>query len=161
MTHSDDVGLVLPPAVAPTQVVIVPMLPKAPKSGAASATGAGDADRARAAESVLAAARAACDQLRVAGLRVELCLDVHSMPGARFFAWERRGVPIRIEIGSREVAGGRVTAVPRVTGVQRRSVPLDGWYPLGRRRSSLRVDILRSTLAPYSQRFLCHRFMPC
>lgn len=133
MTHSDDVGLVLPPAVAPTQVVIVPMLPKAPKSGAA---GAGDADRERAAESVLAAARAACDQLRAAGLRVELCLDVHSMPGARFYAWERRGVPIRIEIGSREITGGRVTAVPRVTGVQRRSVPLDGWYPLGRRQSS-------------------------
>jgi len=133
MTHSDDVGVVLPPAVAPTQVVIVPMLPKAPKSGPA---GAGDADRERAAESVLAAARAACDQLQAAGLRVELCLDVHSMPGARFYAWERRGAPIRIEIGSREITGGRVTAVPRVTGVQRRSVPLDGWYPLGRRQSS-------------------------
>ena len=120
MSHSDDVGLVLPPSIAPTQVVVVPILPKSRVAQSSDGTVMDPA------ASVMPAAQSVVDRLREAGLRVELCTDVHTPPGSRFYSWERLGVPLRLEIGSRELSNAEVKAVPRVSNVQRRGVALDG-----------------------------------
>jgi prolyl-tRNA synthetase len=106
MVHGDDRGLVLPPKVAPVQVVIVPIL-----------TG-------KAHEEVLAAARALAGRLTSA-TRVRLDDRTEVTPGWKFNDWEMRGVPLRIELGPRDLAQRQVVLVPRVGG-GRRSVPLDG-----------------------------------
>ncbi len=90
MVHGDDQGLRLPPAVAPTQAVIVPISRKPDE-----------------AEKVLAAARAMRDNLDSAGIRVKIDEREGVSPGFKFNDWEMRGVPIRIEIGPRDVATWR------------------------------------------------------
>ena len=91
MSHGDDQGSRLPPAVAPFQAVIVPIWRKADEGAP-----------------VLAAARAARDMLEAAGLRVRLDDREGLTPGFKFNDWEMRGVPVRIEIGPRDVAAGHV-----------------------------------------------------
>ena len=95
MTHGDDRGLRLPPALAPYQVVIVPI----PKKGSD--------------ESVTAAARQVRDRLAKAGVRVRLDDRDEHKPGWKFSEWEMRGVPLRIEIGARDLEQNQVTAVRR------------------------------------------------
>lgn len=89
MTHSDDNGLVLPPRVAPIQVVIVPIAPK--KND----------------EEGKAAMNAALDDLvaglKSQGLRVKVDDRDFMRNGAKYFEWERKGVPLRIELGPRDV----------------------------------------------------------
>jgi prolyl-tRNA synthetase len=87
MTHGDDQGLRLPPTVAPWQIVIVPIWRKAEEG-----------------EAVMAAARVARDALERAGVRVKLDDREGLTPGFKFNDWEMRGVPVRIEIGPRDVA---------------------------------------------------------
>jgi prolyl-tRNA synthetase len=96
MTHGDDQGLRLPPRVASTQAVIVPIWRKADE-------GAG----------VLAAARAAFDALTKAGIRARLDDREGLTPGFKFNDWEMRGVPVRIEIGPRDVASGQAVLARR------------------------------------------------
>ena len=105
MAHGDDRGLRLPPRVAPHQVVIVPILR--------------EEDRAR----VLGAAHAVADELRVAGVRVRLDDRAEVRPGFKFNEWELKGVPVRIEIGGRDLAAGVVTVARRDTG-EKREIPL-------------------------------------
>jgi len=100
MAHGDDAGLRLPPAVAPYQVVIVPI-----------AGSEGDPARVREASDVLATT------LRAAGLRVRLD-DREQRPGFKFNEWELKGVPIRLELGERELDGGHATLVRRDTGAK-------------------------------------------
>jgi len=95
MAHGDDHGLVLPPDVAPHQVVIVPILKK------------GD-------ESVMPAAQRLADELRTVA-RVKLDDRVEQSAAWKFNEWEMRGVPLRIEIGPRDVAAGSVTLARRDT----------------------------------------------
>jgi prolyl-tRNA synthetase len=92
MTHSDDAGLVLPPRVSPTQVVIVPIPPK--KSDA------------EAQEALFGATDRLVADLRGMGLRVKVDDREYVRMGAKFFEWERKGVPLRIEIGPRDVKQG-------------------------------------------------------
>ncbi len=87
MSHGDDQGLRLPPAVAATQVVIVPIWRKADEG-----------------EKVLAAARGMRDGLDQAGIRVRLDEREGLTPGFKFNDWEMRGVPLRVEIGPRDLA---------------------------------------------------------
>src|SRR5208282_4659883 len=89
MVHGDDQGLRLPPAVAPTQAVIVPISRKPEE-----------------AEKVLAAARAIRDSLDAAGVRVKIDEREGVTPGFKFNDLEMRGIPVRIEIGPRDVASG-------------------------------------------------------
>ncbi len=96
MVHGDDQGLRLPPTVAPTQVVIVPIWRKPAE-----------------AEAVLAAARSARDQLEQAAVRVRLDEREGLTPGFKFNDWEMRGVPVRIEIGPRDVASGEAVMARR------------------------------------------------
>src|SRR4029077_7505610 len=88
MTHGDDKGLVLPPALAPYQVVIVPI-------------GRGDQ-----AETTLSAATELAATLQRAGIRTHLDDRPQLSPGFKFNDWEMRGVPIRLELGPRDLAAG-------------------------------------------------------
>ncbi|HZK42530.1 MAG TPA: His/Gly/Thr/Pro-type tRNA ligase C-terminal domain-containing protein, partial [Clostridia bacterium] len=103
MVHGDDDGLVLPPAVAPYQVVVIPV--------------------AQHKEGVLPAAQALADSLKEAGYRV-LLDDSDRMPGWKFSEHEMKGVPVRLEIGPRDIKEGRCVAVTR-DNRQKTDVPLD------------------------------------
>ncbi len=102
MTHGDDRGLRLPPAVAPHQVVVIPI------AGAGGDVGVSEAT-----------ARLATE-LRDAGVRVKLDDREHLRPGAKFFEWEVKGVPLRLALGARDLAGGVATVVRRDTGAEER-----------------------------------------
>lgn len=96
MTHGDDQGLILPPKLAPIQAVIVPIL----KSDLESA-------------SVMEAVRRAEAELKAAGVRVKVDDRTEVTPGFKFNDWELRGVPIRIEIGPKDVEKGSVALARR------------------------------------------------
>jgi len=89
MSHSDDAGLVLPPRVAPVQVVIVPIPPKKNDQEAK--------------ESMDAALDSLVKKLKDEGLRVKVDDRDYVRNGAKYFEWERKGVPLRIELGPRDV----------------------------------------------------------
>jgi prolyl-tRNA synthetase len=108
MTHSDDLGLVCPPKLAQYQVVIVPIY----KS---------DDERA----AVLEASTRVRQELAVAGIRVHLDAREGIKPGAKYYEWEGRGVPLRVEIGPRDVAGGSVMLARR-TGGKKETLPMGG-----------------------------------
>jgi prolyl-tRNA synthetase len=95
--HGDDNGIVLPPKIAPIQVAVVPVPYKGKE------------------EQVNEACRTVASKLEDAGFRVELDLRGDLTPGNKFYYWELRGVPIRIEIGPRDLANGVVTIVRRHT----------------------------------------------
>jgi prolyl-tRNA synthetase len=96
MSHSDDKGLVLPPKLAPTKAVLVPIYRK-------------DEERAAVLE---AAHKIAAD----IGARLD---DREGQtPGAKFFHWERRGVPIVLELGPRDLASGNIVLKRRDTGAK-------------------------------------------
>ncbi len=107
MTHSDDTGLVCPPRLAPTQVVIVPIW----KSGEQRTT-------------VLEAGGRVRDELLDSGLRVELDDRDEMKPGAKYYEWEERGVPVRLEIGPRDVVREQTVLARRTGG--KGAVNLDG-----------------------------------
>ena len=93
----DGTGPVLPPAVAPFQVVIVPILAK------------GNV------QEVSDKAKELRDELKAAGIRVVLD-DSDERPGAKFFKWELKGVPLRLELGARDIEKGAVAYARRDDG---------------------------------------------
>jgi len=97
MSHSDDAGLVLPPKVAPIQVVIVPVYKTEERSVVLEAV-----ERLR----------------RALGVRFRVKVDDrdHLRPGAKYFEWEQKGVPLRLEVGPRDVAKGAALARKRSGG---------------------------------------------
>jgi prolyl-tRNA synthetase len=107
MTHGDDSGLILPPRVAPHQVVIVPI------------------SRGNWQETVLPRARELRDGLQAAGVRVLLDDRDSYTPGWKFAEWELRGVPLRLEIGPKDIEKGQVVLVRRDTR-EKLPVPMDG-----------------------------------
>jgi prolyl-tRNA synthetase len=98
MIHGDDKGLVLPPKIAPTQVVIVPI----PFKGAEPAA-------------ISAKAKEIADKLTQKGVSVILDDRGEYTPGWKFNQWELKGVPLRIEIGPRDLKQEQVTMVRRDT----------------------------------------------
>ncbi len=108
MTHSDDNGLVCPPLLAQWQVVVVPIHKT-------------DTERAQ----VLEAADRLAKDLRATGLRVHVDGREGIKPGAKYYEWEGRGVPFRLEIGPRDLANG-TTMMARRTGGGKTSLPLAG-----------------------------------
>jgi prolyl-tRNA synthetase len=102
MAHGDDQGLVIPPRLAPIQVVVLLVRDE---------EGAGDAAASLAAE------------LKAAGVRVRLDAQVATSFGRRATDWEIKGVPVRIEVGPRDMAEGQVTIIRRDTG-EKRTVPV-------------------------------------
>lgn len=105
MAHSDDDGLVLPPRLAPIHVAIVPIFRK-------------EHER----ESVFEVGRRLAAELEDAGVEVVFDDTAGVRPGAKFYKWERKGVPIRLELGPRDVAAGHVLAKRR-TGGERVTIP--------------------------------------
>ena len=108
MTHGDDTGLVCPPRLAQWQVVIVPIWKT-------------DTERAEVAE----AAEKVAGDLRRAGIRVHVDLRDGMKPGAKYYEWEARGVPLRLELGPRDLANQSVMLAKR-TGGGKASLPMDG-----------------------------------
>ena len=95
MVHGDDSGLVLPPRIAPTQLVIVPIQQKK--------------------EGVLDKAYAIAEELKNAGIRVKVD-DSDKSPGWKFSEQEMRGFPLRLEIGPRDIENGTCVVVRRDNG---------------------------------------------
>jgi len=102
--HGDEKGLVLPWGVAPTQVVIVPIL-------------LGDKEK------VLAVCRELQSKLSAASVAVQLDTS-DERPGAKFYKWEMKGVPIRLEVGPRDIEKGVVTLARRDGA--KKTVPMEG-----------------------------------
>ena len=98
MTHSDDQGLVLPPALAPEQVVIVPIWQEETR------------------DEIVGYAENVATELDAAGVRVHLDDRENRNPGFKYNEWELKGVPVRIEVGPNEVDDGEVTFVHRPDG---------------------------------------------
>ena len=96
MTHGDDKGLVLPPKVAPIQVVIIPIYYSKEDS-----------------ENVLKEASWIKHLLSEDGIRVHLDDRDQLTPGFKFHDWELKGIPIRIEIGPKDIAKSQVVLVRR------------------------------------------------
>ena len=107
MTHGDDSGLILPPRVAPYQVVIVPI------------------PRGNWRETVLPHAQAIRDALVAADVRVMLDERDAYTPGWKFAEWELRGVPVRLEIGPKDIEKHQVVLARRDTR-EKTFVPRDG-----------------------------------
>ncbi|MEX1257305.1 MAG: proline--tRNA ligase [Gemmatimonadota bacterium] len=99
MTHGDDQGVVVPPRLAPVQVVIVPIHKKDDERGP-----------------VVEKAHQLRARLTEKGVRAKVDDRDHLNPGAKYYEWERKGVPFRIEIGPRDLVKEQVVLVKRVTG---------------------------------------------
>lgn len=95
--HGDDKGLVLPPDLAPVQIVIVPIVAKGNL------------------EEINQKARELRDELKAAGVRVQVD-ESDERPGAKFYKWELKGVPLRLELGARDIEKGVVAFARRDTG---------------------------------------------
>ncbi|XP_028176463.1 bifunctional glutamate/proline--tRNA ligase [Ostrinia furnacalis] len=103
LVHGDDRGLVLPPRVADVQVIVVPC------GVTASST---PEQRA----SLLASCKQLVDQYCAGGIRAEADTRDNYSPGWKFNHWELKGVPIRVELGPKDIERGEVVAVRRLTG---------------------------------------------
>ena len=103
MTHGDNSGLVLPPRIAPVQVIVLPIAAHKP--------------------GVTEKAEALVDRLKAAGVRVKGDFSDNS-PGWKFAEWEMKGVPLRIELGPRDIEKGQCVAARRDSG-EKAFLPLD------------------------------------
>ncbi len=102
--HGDDRGLVFPPEIAPVQVVVIPVL--FGKS-----------------EEIIKACREVAERLKDEGFRVALD-ESDERPGAKYYKWEMKGVPLRVEIGPRDLKNNAATVVRRDSG-SKEIVPID------------------------------------
>jgi len=107
MTHGDDGGLILPPRIAPYQVVIIPI------------------PRGNWKETILPKAREIRDQLTARGMRVMLDDRDSQTPGWKYNEWEMRGVPVRMELGPKDLEKSQVVLARRDTR-EKSFVPMDG-----------------------------------
>jgi prolyl-tRNA synthetase len=131
MTHGDDAGLIIPPRLAPIQVVIVPIYRS-------------DEERTL----TLDKANAVAGALRQAGVRVHVDARDNMKPGPKFYEWERKGVPVRIEVGPKDIAKGQLMLVQRVVfGDAQRKEALDesaAIASLPQRLSDLQAALLQA-----------------
>ena len=104
--HGDDHGIVLPPNIAPTQVVIIPILYEEKE------------------EQINKACEDIAAKLKAAKVRAELDLRTDLTPGSKFYYWELRGIPIRVEVGPRDVENNEATIVRRDT-LERQTCRMD------------------------------------
>jgi prolyl-tRNA synthetase len=105
MAHSDDEGLMIPPKIAPHQVVIVPI----PKPLA-------ELDE---------AINNVAKELRARGIRVKIDTDDQNRPGYKFAEYEKIGIPVRLAVGARDLAAGTIEVARRDTS-EKTSVALEG-----------------------------------
>ena len=124
MTHGDDSGLILPPNVAPYQVVIVPI------------------PRGNWKETVLPKAEEIRAELTAAGVRVKLDASEENSPGWKYAEWEMRGVPLRLEIGPKDLEKSQVFSARRDTR-EKAAIPM---AELSTRVPAILADIQRGLL---------------
>jgi len=105
MAHGDDRGLILPPRIAPYQIVIVPI------------------GRDSEIETTTTAAESLAAGLRASGVRVRVDDRPHLSAGFKFNDWELRGVPLRVELGPRDLARGAVVVANRLNGEKQDLTP--------------------------------------
>src|SRR5688572_10046999 len=130
MAHGDDAGLRLPPEAAPIQVVIVPIH----RNDEERTTVAAVAEKLRA-------------DIAAAGVRVRLDDRDQHRPGYKFAEWELKGVPIRIELGPRDVAAGHAILASRLGG-EKEQVPLGDIAPgMAERLASVQRELFADALA--------------
>ena len=123
--HGDDNGLIMPPAVAPIQIVIMPIAQHVDHN-------------------VMKAVHTLSDELKTAGFRVHV--DERDLrPGAKHFDWEIKGVPLRVEIGPRDLASSSCLVSIRTGGKEQ--FPLDGFNNSARKL----LDSVASTLRSNAQ----------
>jgi len=115
MAHGDDSGLIIPPRVAPFQAVIVPI------------------SRGNWKETVLPEAIRLRDELQAAGIRVHLDDRDTNTPGWKFSEWEMRGVPLRVEIGPKDIEKEQVVLVNRINR-EKAFIPRQGWEGVVRQK---------------------------
>jgi prolyl-tRNA synthetase len=108
MTHSDDNGLVLPPNLAPTQVVIVPIYKKEDQLAA-----------------LMEKLNPIADELKALGIRVKVDTDDKYTPGYKFADYELKGVPVRLAMGGRDLENGTIEIARRDT-MEKETVSLEG-----------------------------------
>lgn len=141
MTHSDDKGLVLPPRVAPVQVVVVPIT-KGPQSGAEH-------------DAVVAKAQELAAALRAANVRVQVDTRYEMRPGAKYFEWERKGLPLRVDIGARDLQKHSAVVSLRHTG-EKQSVDIASTEAFARdvqqRLEGMHVQLLSAAKARLAAR---------
>jgi len=132
--HGDDKGLILPPVAAPVQAVIIPIT------------------IGKRHEDVMAAAEKLKNDLSAAGFRVKL--DSRDMrPGAKYFWWELRGVPLRLELGPRDLDAGKVMAVRRTGG--KSQVELATITDEVTKELAAITDAIRTTAEDHTKNHLC------
>lgn len=107
MAHGDQKGLVMPPKVAPIHVVIIPIYSKGTDTSG-----------------IKAAADAVAARLKAQGLSVVVDSDEHETPGSKFYTWELKGVPVRLELGPRDIEQKQVVLVDRL-GLGKQAVSID------------------------------------
>ena len=108
MTHSDDNGLVLPPNLAPTQVVIVPIFKKQEQL-----------------DELMAKLNPLADELKKLGIRVQVDASDKATPGFKFAEYELKGVPLRLAMGGRDLENGTIELARRDT-MTKETVSFDG-----------------------------------
>ena len=108
MTHSDDNGLVLPPNLAPTQVVIVPIFKKQDQLDA-----------------LMEKLNPLADELKKLGIRVQVDASDKATPGFKFAEYELKGVPLRLAMGGRDLENGTIELARRDT-MTKETVSFDG-----------------------------------
>ena len=108
MTHSDDNGLVLPPNLAPTQVVIVPIFKKQEQL-----------------DELMAKLNPLADELKKLGIRVQVDASDNATPGFKFAEYELKGVPLRLAMGGRDLENGTIELARRDT-MTKETVSFDG-----------------------------------
>jgi prolyl-tRNA synthetase len=108
MTHGDDKGLIMPPKLAPYQLVVVPIY---------------RANDEATKESVMSEVRRLAAEVRGLGVRVKVDDREGLSPGRKFNEWEQKGVPLRVELGPKDLEKGVAMLADRLTG-QKRAVQL-------------------------------------
>jgi prolyl-tRNA synthetase len=152
MAHSDDVGLVLPPEIAPIQVIVVPILKSNTKKKALDQQAPDENGQ------VANCTAALAEALSRSGVRSRVIARQSESLGALRFHWERKGVPIRIEVGPKDLQSNTVTVAVRRSG-EKISLPLfltssgaapsDGGFKYDQRAGSMEglVARIKSLLA--------------
>ena len=131
MAHGDDQGLKLPPAIAPTQVVIIPIIPK-------------NADS----EKILKIANQIKEML--SDFRVHLDDREEVSPGFKFNEWELKGVPIRLELGPKDIENNSVVVARRDIQNSKTSIPIN---TLDSEITSM-LDTIQNEMLKVSEQFL-------
>lgn len=107
MAHGDDKGLILPPKIAPLQVIIVPIYKSKDEL-----------------DKISQSIHPIVKQLKLAGIRYKVDLNPDNTPGWKFNHWELKGVPLRVEIGPKEIDNETFILVDRLKGTKQ-SIPCD------------------------------------